>query len=91
MRENGGRTLCLAVVNRHRDEPIECRIRLDGFSAGGSAAVFELSGSGPGARNTPAEPDAVAVKVRPSVKPGADFVHVFAPRSATVIEIPIVK
>lgn len=89
LREEGGRTLCLAVVNRHRDEPVECRIRLDGFSARDSASVFELSGNSPGARNTVDDPEAVAVKTRPAVKPGADFVHTFAPRSATVIEIPI--
>ena len=89
--DGGGRTLCLAVVNRHKDAPIECRIRLDGFTVGSAAAVFELTGSGPLARNTVADANAVSVKPRPSVKPGTDFVHAFAPRSATVIEIPLAK
>jgi alpha-N-arabinofuranosidase len=89
LREDGGRTLCLAVVNRHKDEPIECRVRLDGFSVGDAAAVFELTGSGPDARNTVQAPDAVTVKARPSVRPGASFLHAFAPRSATVLEIPL--
>jgi alpha-N-arabinofuranosidase len=89
LREEGSRALCLAVVNRHKDEPVECRIRLDGFSVGGSAPVFELTGSAPGARNTLQEPEAVSVKARPPIRPGATFVHTFAPRSATVLEIPI--
>jgi alpha-N-arabinofuranosidase len=89
LREEGGRALCLAVVNRHKDKPIECRVRLDGFSVGDSAPVFELTGSGPGARNTVREPEAVSVKRRPSIRPGPSFVHTFAPCSATVLEIPL--
>jgi alpha-N-arabinofuranosidase len=86
-----GRTLCLAVVNRHRDEPMECRIRLDGFSAGASAAVYELTGGHPGAHNTLEQPGAVSVKEKGAAKSGASFVHVFAPRSATVLEIALAK
>ncbi|HET6485064.1 MAG TPA: alpha-L-arabinofuranosidase C-terminal domain-containing protein [Spirochaetia bacterium] len=89
LREDSGRLLCLAVVNRHRDEPVECRIRLDGFSVKDSAAVFELTGAGPDARNTVREPEAVAVKPRPAARVGGDFVHTFAARSATVLEIPL--
>jgi alpha-N-arabinofuranosidase len=89
LREEASGTLCLAVVNRHIDEPVECRIRLDGFSVGESAAVFELTGRGPDARNTVQDPEAVVVQARPPVRPGASFVHVFAPRSATVLEIPL--
>jgi alpha-L-arabinofuranosidase len=89
LREEGGRTLCLAVVNRHRDEPIECRIRLDGFSVGDSAAVFELTGAGSSAHNTVQSPEAVSVRARPPVRPDASFVHTFAPCSATVLEIPL--
>lgn len=91
LREEGGRRLCLSVVNRHRDEAIECRIRLDGFSVADTGAVWELTGSGPGAHNTLQQPNAVSVKSRPSARTSADFVHVFAPRSATVLEIPLVK
>ena len=87
LREERGRALCLAVVNRHKDEPVECRIKLDGFSVGDAAAVFELTGSGPDARNTLQEPEAVTVKARPPVRPAASFVHTFSPRSATVLEI----
>lgn len=86
-----GRTLCLAVVNRHRDEPMECRIRLEGFSVAGSAAVFELTGSHPGAHNTLEQPGAVQVMEKAAAKSGASFVHVFAPRSATVLEIALAK
>jgi alpha-L-arabinofuranosidase len=89
LREDDGRVLCLAVVNRHKDEPMECRIQLDGFSTGDSAAVFELTGASPSARNTLREPDAVSVKARPPVHPNPGFVHTFAPRSATVLEIPL--
>jgi alpha-N-arabinofuranosidase len=92
LREDGrGRTLCLAVVNRHKDEPIECGIRLDGFSTLGFAAVFELTGSSPLARNSMTDPNAVTVKSRDSFKAGPDFVHMFAPRSVTVLEIPLAK
>ena len=86
-----GRTLCLAVVNRHRDQAIECRIRLDGFAAGERAPVFELTGDGPGAHNSVGNPDAVRVVERPPAKTGASFTQVFAPRSATVLEIPLGK
>jgi alpha-L-arabinofuranosidase len=89
LREEGGRTLCLAVVNRHKDEGVECQIRLDGFSVGDTAAVFELTGGGPKARNTVQEPEAVCVRTLPPVRPSTNFVHTFAPRSATVIEIPL--
>jgi alpha-L-arabinofuranosidase len=89
LREDGGRTLCLAVVNRHRDEPVECTIDLQGFATGDSAEVFELTGRDGGAHNSVGEPRAVAVEKRKPVKPGASFVHRFAPRSATVLEIPL--
>ncbi len=89
LREDHGRVLCLAVVNRHKDEPVECQIRLDGFSVGDSAPVFELTGAGPDAHNTVQDPEAVTVQARPSARTAASFVHTFAPRSATVIEIPL--
>jgi alpha-N-arabinofuranosidase len=90
LREEHGGVLCLSVINRHKDEPVECGIRLDGYSVGDSAAVFELTGKSPHACNTVEEPEAVAVKARRSVRPGASFVHTFAPCSATVLEIPLV-
>ncbi len=89
VREAGGPVLCLSVINRHRDEPAECHVRLDGGSVGGAAAVFELTGRGPEARNTAGDPGAVSVKARSPVRPGPSFVHVCPPCSATVIEIPL--
>lgn len=89
--EGGGRTLCLAVVNRHKDEPIECRIRLEGFSIGDSAAVFELTGENPNAYNSLKELQAVSVRTRRPVRSSTDFVHSFAPCSATVLEIPLTR
>jgi alpha-N-arabinofuranosidase len=89
LKEDHGRLLCLAVVNRHQDKPVECRIRLDGFSVGDSAAVFEMTGAGSDAHNTVHAPEAVTVKPRPPARIGVDFVHTFAARSATVLEIPL--
>ncbi len=92
LREDGaGRTLCIAVVNRHKDEPIECSIRLDGFSTGATAKVFELTGSSPSARNTVEDPSAVVVKSGSCNLSGVDFIHTFSARSATVLEIPLAK
>jgi alpha-N-arabinofuranosidase len=89
LREDRGRVLCLAVVNRHKDEAVECRIRLDGFSVGNSASVFELTGPAPDAHNTVQEPEVVSVKSRAAIRPGTSFVHTFAACSATVLEIPL--
>ncbi len=89
LREEGGSRLCLAVVNRHPDQPIECTVELAGFRVGDSAAVHELSGPAPNARNTLEAPRTVAVEERRPVRPAARFVHSFAARSATVIEVPL--
>jgi alpha-L-arabinofuranosidase len=62
---------------------------LDGVAAAGRAAVFELTGSGPSAHNTVDQPDAVRVVERPAAATGTNFTMVFAPRSATVLEIEL--
>jgi alpha-N-arabinofuranosidase len=89
LREEGAKTLCLAVVNRHADQALECSIELTGFATAGNAAVHELSGPGVNARNTVDAPRAVAVEARKPVRAGASFVHAFAPHSATVLEMPL--
>jgi alpha-N-arabinofuranosidase len=88
LREDG-RALCLAVVNRHRDEPVECSIALQGVSVAGEAAVYELTAATAGAVNTADAPNAVAVAARKPVRAGATFVASFAPHSATVLEVPL--
>ena len=89
VRDEGGAKLCLAVVNRHPDEAVECSIELAGFRPDASAAVFELTGPHVNATNTVDAPRVVAVEQRKSARAGASFVHSFAPHSATVLELPI--
>jgi alpha-N-arabinofuranosidase len=92
LRQDGGDKLCLAVVNRHRDSPIECSIELSGFRVGDSAAVYELSGPSVDAINTVEAPRTVAVQERRmSVRAGSTFVHAFEPHSATVLELPLLR
>ena len=89
LREDNRKTLCLAVVNRHRDEPIECAIELSGFRVGDTAGVYELAGASVSARNSLEDPGAVGVAARKPVRVGETFVHRFPPHSATVLELPL--
>ncbi len=87
--DDGGPRLCLAVVNRHPDQAVECSIELAGFRPAASAAVFELTGPRVNATNSVEAPRVVAVEQRKAARAGASFVHAFAPHSATVLELPL--
>jgi len=58
-RHADGRVVTLALVNRHPENPLVCRLALKGLSSRGSAVVTVLAGDSPDAYNDVARPDRV--------------------------------
>ncbi|MCA1647606.1 MAG: alpha-N-arabinofuranosidase, partial [Chloroflexi bacterium] len=77
--------LCVAVVNRSRDEAIAASIRVDSRAFVGTFTAYEVSGADPTIRNSFAQPDAVGVQThRPQA--GGDCVeYTFPAHSVTLL------
>jgi alpha-N-arabinofuranosidase len=81
-----GRQLTLAVVNRHRDEPIEATVRV--LDAGGlKGRAYVVNGRDPSVVNSFEEPDAVGVSASPVETKGGELRHSFPAHSVTVLAL----
>ena len=86
-----GRSLTLAVVNRHHDEPIEVELRFAGMDPGSTYTVEQVGGPEYAAtdRNTLEDPDRVGVTRQMVDVSSADRAWAFAPRSLTMLTVPV--
>ena len=80
----GGR-VCLAVVNRHRDDPIEAAIDLGGAVVAGPVDIAEVNGPSVEAMNSFDAPRAVDVAERRAAPAGTRFTHRFPAHSVSVL------
>jgi len=81
--------LCIAAVNYHLEEDIECSISLEGFSLKEEAKVYELNGPDVMAVNDFDNPERISIKDKTikNISPG--FSYVFPAHSATIIELKV--
>jgi len=86
-----GRTLVVAVVNRHPDAPLEAEWRLVGARAGAAGWAEQVGGPevDTDARNTFEEPDRVGIARRAWVPDAVHPRYTFAPRALTMLTIPL--
>ncbi len=83
--DSAGRELCVAVVNRSRDEAIATTVDLQGRSLAGELTVFEVNGADPSTMNSFQQPDAVGVQTRRIAASGCSFEYTFPAHSLTLL------
>jgi alpha-N-arabinofuranosidase len=89
--DSAGGELCLAVVNRSRDDALPTAIRLDGRAFGGRLTAYEVNGADPTVRNSFEQPDAVHVETRPFTASGNCVEYTFPAHSVTVLRGQLVS
>ncbi len=80
-----GRELCVAVVNRSRDQALAATIALDGHALVAEPTTYEVNGPDPTTRNSFEEPDAVGVQTRRIAAAGDCFEYSFPAHSVTLL------
>jgi len=84
--DEGTGRLCLAVVNRHKDEDIACEIELRDFVPVGNGRIFELNAADVRSANDFDSPGEVGVSERELAEPAQDMAYVFPRHSVTLLE-----
>ena len=79
--------LYLAVINRHRDEDIECTIKLRDFRTLNEGEVYELNAEDVMSANDFDSPDNVRITKKKISSVATSFNYIFPRHSATVLEI----
>ncbi len=79
--------LCLAVINRHKDNNIQAKIDAFGGKISGNARIFELNGKTPFSFNTFEEKQNVRVIEKKPLTVDNRFSYVFPAHSTTVIQV----
>ena len=79
-------SLCLAVINRHKDEDIRCAIELRDFVPVGHGGVFELNAADVRSANDFDSPSEVGVTEQELIEPTQDIEYVFPRHSLTMLE-----
>ncbi len=79
-----GKRVAIALVNRHPEMAIRCKLNLNGFAGRGDARITTLSGDSPDAYNDVAHPDRVAPHTA-ILHAGAEFVELPA-HSVSLLE-----
>ena len=87
--DDDGKTLSLAVINRSREEDIDCAITLEGGRPVGSARVYEINGPNETKANDLGAPDRVVTIDRPLDGLGQRFTYCFPAHSITLLKIPV--
>ncbi|RJP25788.1 MAG: alpha-N-arabinofuranosidase [Candidatus Abyssobacteria bacterium SURF_5] len=79
--------LSLAVVNRHRENPIVAQISLDSFYPKKVCRVFEINGPQVDAKNSFSEPDNVKTVEKRFNSAAAEFRYEFPAHSVTLLKL----
>jgi len=85
-RSSDGRRYVIKAVNTNADAPARVRITIDGWTAPARATQQTLAASTPGAANSFATPDAVAVTSK-TIAAGSPFTIELPPGSVAVVSL----
>ncbi|MEW6356341.1 MAG: alpha-L-arabinofuranosidase C-terminal domain-containing protein [Planctomycetota bacterium] len=88
MDEASGR-LFISIVNRHRTDEILGQVRLRDAKPAKTGLVYRLWHEDPLARNTIAEPEAIAPETSDLKAPGGDFEIALPPHSYSILELDL--
>jgi alpha-N-arabinofuranosidase len=87
--DQSGREVVLTVVNRHRDDPVEASIQIDGGLSLREGVAYEVNGAAPEVVNSFERPDAVGVsETRLEFAEGA-LTYSFPAHSLTVLRLQV--
>lgn len=89
--DEAGERLYLAVINRHRHEPAEVRVEVEGAEPAGQGLGHQLNGPSALSGNSAAHPDAVALRPVAPFPAGRRFTYTFPAHSVTVLEVPLAR
>ena len=80
-------TLSLAVVNRHKSDPINTTITIENAQVNTRAEVSEINGASVDAENSFAQPNNVRIDNKGPVTVGGKFTYTFPAHSITVLKL----
>jgi alpha-L-arabinofuranosidase len=83
----GRKALSIAVVNRHRDEPIPATLVVRNAKVASQAKVFEINGASPEVENSFSNPDNVKIVQKGFSGAGEHFDYVFPAHSITLLKL----
>jgi alpha-L-arabinofuranosidase len=82
-------TLSLAVVNRHKSDPISTTIAIENAQVSARAEVFEINGASVDTENSFVQPNNVRIDKKDPVSVGGTFTYTFSAHSITVLKLKI--
>jgi alpha-N-arabinofuranosidase len=85
--DEAGRRLFLAVVNRHRSEPVEVQVEIEGAAVELQGEGHELNGPSALSGNSITNPGVVTIEAVTPFLAGGRFSYTFPAHSATVLEL----
>ena len=80
-------TLSLAVVNRHKSDPISTTITIENAQVNTKAEFSEINGASVDAENSFAQPNNVRIDKKDPVSVGGTFTYTFPAHSITVLKL----
>jgi alpha-N-arabinofuranosidase len=83
------KTLSIAVVNRHREEPIRTTLAVQNARIGSQATAFEINGASPEIENSFSEPENVRIIQKGVSEAGEKFDYVFPAHSITLLKLSV--
>jgi alpha-L-arabinofuranosidase len=84
-----GKTLYLAVVNRHKDEAVNCRFEIIGASPALQGKQFLLTAPSVDAKNDFDRPNAIQIQESPVSGIHSMFSREFPAHSVTIVEAAV--
>jgi alpha-N-arabinofuranosidase len=81
--------LAVAVVNRHRSEPMGTSLSIGRAKVGSKATLFEINGATPETENAFSEPDNVRITQKEINGVGDKFDYVFPAHSVTLLKLDL--
>jgi alpha-N-arabinofuranosidase len=83
------KALSIAVVNRHREEPIRTTLAVRNARIGSPATAFEINGASPEIENSFSEPENVRIVQKGVGEAGEKFDYVFPAHSVTLLKLAV--
>jgi alpha-N-arabinofuranosidase len=83
------KALSIAVVNRHREEPIRTTLAVRNARIRNQATAFEINGASPEIENSFSEPENVRIVQKGVGEAGEKFDYVFPPHSITLLKLKV--
>jgi alpha-L-arabinofuranosidase len=87
--DNDKKALSLAVVNRHRSQPIATTIHLRNARTDGNARVFEINGASAETENSFSQPNNVLIEQKSPISVGSTFDYSFPAHSISMLKLQI--